>query len=338
VEIFTIIYTLNLHHLVDGVSTMETLAVPSETSVMKVSGYMFLNFVSSVAIIWLNKWVFMSGFDFAISLTVVHFLFTFGGLWIAMSWGLFHREKTLSLIQILPISLAFCGFVVFNNLSLQYNSIGIYQLMKVMTTPTIVGIQYLVHGTRLPVYQAVALIPICIGVILATVTSVETNLWGTIFGIIGVIVTSFYQIWVKTEQERLSCSSELLLFYQSPLSAVMLTIMAPFMEDVSKMWNVSLTPECVLGIISSGIFALLVNLSIFLVISHSSPVSYNVLGHGKLCVILISGYTLFGESFNGKNIVGVILAVIGIVWYTHLKLSSSEMVKTVDEESTELIE
>lgn len=294
-----------------------------EPGVLRVGSYMLLNFISSVAIIWLNKWVFLAGFSFAISLTVIHFLFTFLGLWVAANWGLFRRDEPIPILQVLPISLAFCGFVVFNNLSLQYNSIGIYQLMKVMTTPTIVLIQYFVYRTALPLKQVIALVPVCIGVGVATVSSVETNFWGTVWGVIGVIVTSVYQIWVKTEQERLKCSSELLLFYQAPSSAIMLIIAAPFMEDVTKMWNVSLTPDCILGIISSGIFAFLVNLSIFLVITGSSPVSYNVLGHGKLCVILISGYTLFGESYHATNIAGVAIAVMGIVWYTHLKLSSS---------------
>ncbi len=300
---------------------MEAQSGDQQPGVLRVAAYMLLNFVSSVAIIWLNKWVFLAGFNFAISLTVIHFVFTFFGLWVSANWGLFRRDQVIPLFQVLPISFAFCGFVVFNNLSLQYNSIGIYQLMKVMTTPTIVAVQYFVYGTNLPLMHGVALVPVCVGVALATVTSVETNFYGTLWGVIGVIVTSVYQIWVKTEQERLKCSSELLLFYQAPLSAVMLAIVAPFLEDVHEMWNISLTPDCVLGIISSGIFAFLVNLSIFLVISGSSPVSYNVLGHGKLCVILVSGYTLFGESFHAKNIAGVALAVVGIVWYTHLKLS-----------------
>jgi hypothetical protein len=37
--------------------------------------------------------------------------------------------------------LAHSRFVVFNNLSLQYNSVGFYQLMKVLTTPVVVLLQ-----------------------------------------------------------------------------------------------------------------------------------------------------------------------------------------------------
>lgn len=38
------------------------------------------------------------------------------------------------------------SFVVCNNLSLQYNTVGFYQLMKVMTTPVVVVLQVSLWG------------------------------------------------------------------------------------------------------------------------------------------------------------------------------------------------
>lgn len=37
--------------------------------------------------------------------------------------------------------MAFCAFVAFNNLSLQYNGVSFYQLMKILTTPAVVVLQ-----------------------------------------------------------------------------------------------------------------------------------------------------------------------------------------------------
>lgn len=37
--------------------------------------------------------------------------------------------------------MAFCAFVAFNNLSLQYNDVSFYQLMKILTTPAVVVLQ-----------------------------------------------------------------------------------------------------------------------------------------------------------------------------------------------------
>ena len=288
-----------------------------------VVGYMALNFITSVAIIWANKLAYNSGFPFATTLTVIHFLFTFVGLEISARRGLFEK-KPLSVLSVAPISCAFCGFVVFNNLSLQHNAIGTYQLMKVMTTPAIVAIQYAWYGVRLPMLQAVSLLPVCVGVCLATVASLDASWKGLVFGVAGIVSTSIYQIWVKTEQANLECSSEQLLYYQAPVSGVMLLLTLPFVEDLPSFLTFEwLSFASVFWVLFSALSAFLVNLSIFLVIGKTSPVSYNVLGHGKLCVILLSGYLLFGDAYTAKNLIGVLMAVVGIVWYTHLKLAGT---------------
>ena len=301
---------------------------------IRVVGYMGLNFISSVGIIWTNKLAYNRGFTFAITLTILHFLLTFAGLRMTC------RPKKLALTAVVPISIAFCGFVVFNNLSLQFNPVGTYQLLKVMTTPTIVLLQYVFYNARLPLIQLMSLVPVCLGVALATVASLETNLRGLGFGIAGIISTSIYQIWVKTEQTRLDCTAEELLYYQAPVSAVLLAFLLPVLEDTKNLVSFNwLSGECVLWVLISSILAFLVNLSIFLVIGKTSPLSYNVLGHAKLCVILVSGYVWFDESCSMKNLAGIVLAVGGIIWYTSLKLAAPlepfNRKETAQEEGTE---
>jgi len=67
------------------------------------------------------------------------------------------------------------SFVVFNNLSLQYNSVGFYQLMKVLTTPVVVVLQNFMYGVDLPAQLKLALVPVCLGVALATVNDFSFN-------------------------------------------------------------------------------------------------------------------------------------------------------------------
>lgn len=68
------------------------------------------------------------------------------------------------------------SFVVFNNLSLQYNSVGFYQLMKVLTTPVVVVLQNAMYGVDLPLNLKLSLVPVCIGVAMATVSDFSFNL------------------------------------------------------------------------------------------------------------------------------------------------------------------
>ena len=103
-----------------------------------------INLGSSIMIVFLNKWIYVHhGFP-NMSLTCIHFLMTSLGLWVCQRCGIFN-PKSLPFRSMLPLSLTFCGFVVFTNLSLQNNTVGTYQLAKAMTTPCILVIQTLFY-------------------------------------------------------------------------------------------------------------------------------------------------------------------------------------------------
>ena len=67
--------------------------------------------------------------------------YCFLGLVICLQMNTFVR-KPIPLIQVLPLAIAFRAFVVFINLSLEYNIIGAYLLSKVLTTPVVAVISW----------------------------------------------------------------------------------------------------------------------------------------------------------------------------------------------------
>jgi len=73
------------------------------------------------------------------------------------------------------------------------------------------------------------------------------------------------------------------------------------------------------GVLLSCALAFLVNLSTFLVIGKTSPLSYQILGHSKLFVVLGSGFVMFGDIPSRFNLMGAALTGFGILWYTKLK-------------------
>jgi solute carrier family 35 protein E3 len=100
-----------------------------------------VNMFSSVAIVLMNKYIF-TNFGFPnMTLTFVHFSITFIGLLICEEFGLF-VSKRLPIVKMIPLSLTYCGFVVLTNLSLQYNTVGTYQVIKVLTAPCVMVISY----------------------------------------------------------------------------------------------------------------------------------------------------------------------------------------------------
>lgn len=60
-----------------------------------------------------------------------------------------------------------------------------------------------------------------------------------------------------------------------------------------------------------------VNFSTFLVIGKTSPVTYQVLGHLKTCLVLGFGYTLLHDPFTDRNIIGILVAIFGMGLYSY---------------------
>lgn len=55
-------------------------------------------------------------------------------------------------------------------------------------------------------------------------------------------------------------------------------------------------------------------MSTFLVIGVTSSLTYNVVGHLKTVIILTGGCLFFGDEMPPKKLLGVSVAMGGIVW------------------------
>lgn len=312
---------------------------------VKVPLFLALNAASSIGIVYANKTLFVNyGFPYGTLLTVIHFVITFLGLLVCRYIGMFEVKRDVPIRQLLPLSLSFCGFVCLTNISLKLNSVGSYQLIKVLTTPLLLLIQYTFYGERFAYLIIMSLMLICVGVITATVSDTTANLPGTVVALSAVGITCMYQIWVGVKQKELRCDSFQLLYYQAPLSAMLLLPWVFILDDMSELYGkISYStqiqqmgipepsgesfphglPSTVFVIVLSGLLAFLVNISIYLVIGRTSPVTYNVLGHFKLCVIMGLGFLFFAEELHYKNGTGILLTLMGVFWYTHIKSSKS---------------
>ena len=110
-----------------------------------------INFTSSILVINLAKWYeyFLQWkslwlFSFRIyvkhhfpnlTLTTINFFITSLFLIICLQFKLFSYTK-LPILSMIPVSACFGGFIAFSNLSLQYNTVGTYQLIKLQVTPS----------------------------------------------------------------------------------------------------------------------------------------------------------------------------------------------------------
>ncbi|NWW89422.1 S35E3 protein, partial [Rhynochetos jubatus] len=261
-------------------------------------------------IVFLNKWLYVRlGFP-NLSLTLVHFAITWLGLYLCQALGAF-SPKSLQPSQVLPLALSFCGFVA-------------------MTTPVIVVIQSLAYGKTFPLRIKLTLVPITLGVFLNSYYDVKFSALGMAFATLGVLVTSLYQVWVGAKQHELQVNSMQLLYYQAPMSSAMLLFIIPFFEPVFGEGGIfgPWTLSAVIMVLLSGIIAFMVNLSIYWIIGNTSPVTYNMFGHFKFCITLLGGCLLFKDPLSVNQGLGILCTLLGILAYTHFKLSEQESSKS----------
>lgn len=278
-----------------------------------------LNVCSSVGVIFINKrLVFMSaGFHFGTMLTIIHFIVTFIGC-IMFAKMKFFEVKALNLWKVLPISLAFCGYVVFNNLSLLTNSVGVYQTSKILCTPVIVAVEYVAYHKRETRETLISLLPVCIGVFITVYTDNELNWIGSVWAILAIVSNSFYTIWGKTKQSELNVSPMQILTYQAPLSAAMLLFATPI-DGLSQLRAYTYTPFAVFAIGLSCVFAFGVNFSFFLFVGQTSPLTMNVVGYLKTCLVFIGGFVFFKSEMTLQNVAGVSITMLGLALYMQAK-------------------
>jgi len=193
--------------------------------------------------------------------------------------------------------------------------------------PFVLIVQYLMYNQYVSRPVQLTLIPITLGVGWATVHDVDVNMVGTLFAICAVAATGMAQIFTSSYQKSLGCNAMQLLYHTAPLIAVGMLIMCPMFDNVSDLISFEYTPALVFRILMSCCFALGVNISNYVVLGKTSPLTYQVLGHLKTVLILVLGVVLFNKAVDMQNVLGVVVAMAGVVAYTEIKRREAEAPK-----------
>jgi len=237
--------------------------------------------------------------------------------------------KKCAYLEILPLSFAMCFNVILPNFSLAYSSITFYQIARILLTPTVALINFLFYKVSIPLMAALSLFPVCLGVGAVSYYDTRpagdgateakvTTVVGVVFAFTGVLASSLYTVWIGTFHRKLSMSSMQLLFNQAPVSSFLLLFFIPLADTIPSFGEVHINRW--LMILMSGGFASLINLSQFFIIAGAGAVSSTVVGHAKTCSIVMLGWTVSGRSVSDKSLLGIFLAIGGIIFYSFVML------------------
>ncbi|XP_076928406.1 UDP-xylose transporter 1-like [Bidens hawaiensis] len=298
-----------------------------------VIGALFLSVVSSVSIVICNKALMSNlGFPFATTLTSWHLMVTYCTLHVAQRLNFFENKK-IDMKTVILFGILNGVSIGFLNLSLGFNSIGFYQMTKLAIIPFTVLLETVFLKKQFSQKIKLSLFLLLLGVGIASVTDLQLNFVGTILSILAIATTCVGQILTNTIQKRLNVSSTQLLYQSAPFQAAILFVTGPVVDQYLTKQNVfafKYSPLVLGFIILSCVIAVSVNFSTFLVIGKTSPVTYQVLGHLKTCLVLGFGYTLLHDPFTEKNIIGILVAIVGMGLYSYFCTHENKKKQIID--------
>ncbi|KAL6860935.1 triose-phosphate transporter family domain-containing protein [Trichoderma novae-zelandiae] len=293
--------------------------------------------VNTLATVFTNKSIFSEPMWKQSQLTFasIHFLTTWFILFLLSRSpvGIFvpRRAPTLHLI---PLAAAMCFNVILPNLSLAYSTVTFYQIARILLTPTVAIMNFVLYDQGLPRGATLSLIPTCLGVGMVTYydsiptegdATKRTSLLGVIFAFTGVFASSLYTVGIAGYHRKLNMNSMQLLYLQAPMACLLLIFFIPFVDKLPSLEHVPLRLNKGILLVLSTLFASLVNISQFYIVAQTGPVSSTVVGHIKTCIIVGLGWAISGRPISDKSAFGVVIAVAGITSYSSRMLKHKRM-------------
>ncbi|KAM3365150.1 hypothetical protein ACQJBY_015109 [Aegilops geniculata] len=302
-----------------------------------------MNVVSSVGLIMANKQLMSSAgyaFSFATTLTGFHFTVTALVGWISKATG-YSASKHVPLWELVWFSLVANASITGMNLSLMLNSVGFYQISKLSMIPVVCLMEWVLNSKHYTTKVISAVVVVAAGVGICTVTDVEVNAKGFICACVAVFCTSLQQITIGSFQKKYSIGSFELLSKTAPIQAVSLIILGPFVDYyLNGRWllNYSFSTGATFFILLSCSLAVFCNMSQYLCIGRFSATSFQVLGHMKTVCVLILGWVLFDSALTIKNILGMLLAIMGMVVYSWAMESEKKATSAIPRNKSDMLD
>jgi len=299
-----------------------------------------------VSIILVNKQIAsVCGFDFILTMLFLNFLTTASLLETLAMLGWFEK-KHLPMRERWIVAGMALSTVLLNNCSNEANSVGFYQITKLLIIPTVMGLERL-QG-RHAVYSRRVILSILVtgvGVAIATVSDFEVNVRGSILALMSIISTAQYQIWQGSKQHEHGVTATQITYsvaWPQSLAGMLCSLLADvwlpqvkvlFLMRPSTLLEHQLSDKGDLYWIAlCNILAVCTNISVYGLIGKTSPVTYQVVGQLKTVMVVAFGYIFFDVRVPWQwlmlRFIGVAIAIVGVISYAIIKNTETKNKKT----------
>ncbi|EOD15499.1 hypothetical protein EMIHUDRAFT_95207 [Emiliania huxleyi CCMP1516] len=253
-------------------------------SIARNAALLSANFVAAIMCISLNRETFKS-FPFPAALTTLHYA----------------RHN----FYLLVCCWSACNAL--SNVSLDRNSVGFYQLVKILVTPSLVAFDFVVYGRRTTLLQGVALVLACLGVGVASVDDVQVNAYGALIACSAVITAAAQKVLNMHVQQVGGLSALQVLSNALPAMTLLSLAYVPLLDrDLPHLATCDWATTS-----ATAIFGLI------------SALAHVLLGQVKTCSVIVVGALFYDAPptpQDSAGMAGAALALLAITGFSLLRL------------------
>jgi solute carrier family 35, member E3 len=281
--------------------------VPRQTAV---AVYIAAWFLANGSTVIFNKYIFkMLLFRFPLTLTLIHMALqsVLAVVTIDVA-GLVERvqvDRADYYSKLMVISAVFCSNICLGNVALRFVPVSFMQTVKSLTPATTAALQYLIFGSRLSHTAMLSLIPVNLGVAVASLTELEFHMGGFIAAIVSCIFTGLkFVLSSQMLGGRYKLDSINLLYYMAPPSVLFLAPIAAWFEWTGVVtWCISPTRTSLdfFLLVLSGIVSFILNVTLFVVLKATSSVTVTVAGNVKTVLVIAASLVIFKNQVTLLN-------------------------------------
>jgi drug/metabolite transporter (DMT)-like permease len=281
------------------------------------------NVCAGIGVVLANKWVFTSAkFKFPVALTVLHYAVNYTLLLILACSGAVKLRGSIMASDGTLLHATTAVWALHNalsNLSLQRNSVGVYQISKIMVTPLICAIEFAVYHKAPPARQVLALSGACAGVALATINDVDFEMRGAATAMASAAASAVLKVLQQEVLQRRGWSSLELMSRTWGPQLLLLLVSVPFLEQEFEdlMSYEVLKGRRIVLLLISALAGFALNVSSLVVIKLTSAIAIVLLNQSKTVLTLIGGFLFFDRDPQPRMLAGATLAICSIAIYTY---------------------
>uniref|UniRef100_A0A1I8EPQ3 TPT domain-containing protein n=4 Tax=Wuchereria bancrofti TaxID=6293 RepID=A0A1I8EPQ3_WUCBA len=233
---------------------------------------------------------------------------------------------------IIPISFGKVIAVVSAYVSVWKVSVSYVQTVKATMPLFAVFSARIVLKERQTKHVYLSLIPIIIGVAIATFTELSFDLGGLLSALLSTGIYSVLNVFVKKVLEGTDIHPLYLLALNSRIAAILLFPVWCFRDGLLLWRGVELTknqpsphePNFVVFLLLSGVLSFLQNLCAFILIHRLSALSYAVANAAKRITVISASLLTLHNPVTPANIFGMFLSIFGVFLYNRAKQREKE--------------